>query len=171
MTAPAGDRFVQHVVALPRVAVALVVDRTVDPAGRVLVLRTYRHPVGRWGHELPGGGVDPGEDPAAAAAREAAEETGLRPLGPGRHLVTFEPLPGGVRAETHVQVWDAAGAVPTTAPTGLPRDPLEPGRTAWVPLADVPALAAAGELLGAGTLVGLLLFLAERGLPSNSRTS
>jgi len=45
--------------------------------GRVLVARRRddAHQGGRW--EFPGGRVEPGEAPAAAARRELAEETGL----------------------------------------------------------------------------------------------
>jgi hypothetical protein len=53
-----------------------------DDAGeRVLMMRRHRFIVDRWVWELPGGYVDDGEDPAAAAARELEEETGWRPLG------------------------------------------------------------------------------------------
>lgn len=48
-----------------------------DPRGRVLLLR-WRDPVDRtifW--EPPGGGLEPGESPLAAARRELHEETGL----------------------------------------------------------------------------------------------
>lgn len=48
-----------------------------DGAGHVLLMR-WRDPVGGgvfW--EPPGGGVDPGETPLAAARRELTEETGL----------------------------------------------------------------------------------------------
>jgi 8-oxo-dGTP pyrophosphatase MutT (NUDIX family) len=96
-----------------------------------------------------------------AAEREAREETGLAPIGPGRPLIAFEPLPGFLTATVHVHVWEGAeGEV--TEPTGEPRDPLEPGRVRWLPLAEVPGLAAEGRLLGSGTLVGLLQYLAER---------
>lgn len=44
-----------------------------DPAGRVLVQR--RVDDGRW--EVPGGLIDPGEQPAQAVVRELREETGL----------------------------------------------------------------------------------------------
>ena len=156
VTAPAGDRFTEHVVHLHAAAIALVVE-----GDRVLTLWTYRHPTGLWGYELPGGGVDDGEDPAVAAEREAREETGLAPIGPGRPLIAFEPLPGFLTATVHVHVWEGAeGEV--TEPTGEPRDPLEPGRVRWLPLAEVPGLAAEGRLLGSGTLVGLLQYLAER---------
>jgi 8-oxo-dGTP diphosphatase len=47
-----------------------------DGAGRLLLVLRGREPgAGRW--SLPGGRVESGETPAAAAAREVAEETGL----------------------------------------------------------------------------------------------
>lgn len=60
---------------------AVVLDR----AKRVLLIRRGRPPgFGSW--TLPGGRVEPGEDPEAAIVRELREETGLkarivRPLG------------------------------------------------------------------------------------------
>lgn len=51
-----------------------------DEAGRdcFLMVRQFRHGFGRCVWEFPGGMVDPGEDPAAAAGRELEEETGWR---------------------------------------------------------------------------------------------
>ena len=47
----------------------------VDEADRVVLVHQYRHPVGQRLWEIPAGLLDvPGEDPAAAAARELAEE-------------------------------------------------------------------------------------------------
>jgi ADP-ribose pyrophosphatase len=89
--APNGERWDYHVVHLGRIAVALIVDNR----DRVLMLWRYRFVTEQWGYELLGGLVDEGED-AAAAAREAEEESGWRPLGEPERLVSFEPLPGQV---------------------------------------------------------------------------
>ncbi len=52
----------------------------------IILVRQYRHPLGRELWEIPAGRGEPGEDVAATAARELAEETGytaatMRPLG------------------------------------------------------------------------------------------
>ncbi|GBD10710.1 ADP-ribose pyrophosphatase [bacterium HR23] len=58
--------------ALPDFVV--VVPQT--PEGRILLVRLYRHGARRTTLALPGGFVEPGEDPSATARRELVEETG-----------------------------------------------------------------------------------------------
>jgi 8-oxo-dGTP diphosphatase len=56
--------------------VTLVVGAAIVEAGRVLSARRTTPPELAGGWELPGGKVEPGEDPAAAVVREVAEELG-----------------------------------------------------------------------------------------------
>lgn len=57
------------------VAVCIIAQ---DGNGKILILKAI---LKRRGYEIPGGGVEPGEEPEDAAARELWEETGLRPIG------------------------------------------------------------------------------------------
>ncbi|HXK34279.1 MAG TPA: NUDIX hydrolase [Dehalococcoidia bacterium] len=71
----AGARYTREVVEYG-VAVVLV---PVDADGRILMVRQYRHPAGRWLLEMPAGGMDDGDaSPEEAAERELREETGFR---------------------------------------------------------------------------------------------
>lgn len=69
----------------------LVVPRGGD--GRFLLVRRYRPAVGRWVLEFPSGPLDPGETPAAGAARLLRELTGQTGLG-WRRLGALRPNPG-----------------------------------------------------------------------------
>ena len=150
--APNGERFEYHVVHLGRIAVALIVN----DRDEALMLWRYRFPTQQWGYELLGGLVEEEEDSAHTAAREAAEESGWRPVGEPEKLISFEPLPGQLTAPVDVYLWREAEHI------GEPTDTEEVGRVEWVPLARVPELAARGELLGSGALVPLLYFIASR---------
>ena len=145
---PGGDRYWHHVVRLRTAAVLALLD----DEERVLMLWRHRFVPDRWGWELPGGLVDDGEEPAAAANRELTEETGYR-AGRVEHLVSFQPMPGTVDAEHHVYV----GRDPRRI--GDPTDPAEAARVEWVPLASVPALLDAGEIWSAASVAALPLLL------------
>lgn len=49
----------------------------VDEQHDVYLVREYRYALGRYGLEVPSGGVDDGEEPLAAAQRELQEELGI----------------------------------------------------------------------------------------------
>jgi ADP-ribose pyrophosphatase len=151
--APNGERGDYHVIHLDRIAVALIID----DQDRVLMSWRYRFITKQWGYELLGGMVDAGEDAAMTAAREAEEESGWRPVGEPESIVSFEPLPGQITAPVDVFLWRGAERI------GEPTDTEEVGQMEWVSLSRVPELARRGELLGSGTLVALLYYLASRG--------
>ena len=65
----------------------------VQDDGQVVLIRQYRYALDRWIWELPAGSLDPGEDPAAAAARECEEEIGLVP-GRVEFAGAWYPTPG-----------------------------------------------------------------------------
>jgi 8-oxo-dGTP pyrophosphatase MutT (NUDIX family) len=69
-----GTRAQREIVAHPG-AVAIV---AIDGDGKVVLVRQWRHPLGRALWELPAGTRDRDEPPARTAERELAEETGLR---------------------------------------------------------------------------------------------
>jgi 8-oxo-dGTP pyrophosphatase MutT (NUDIX family) len=149
---PGVKRFEHHVVKLSRAAVAAVIDED----DRVLMMWRYRFVPRRFGWELPGGIIESGESGATAAAREVEEETGWRPNGSLRHLLTFQPMVGMVDAPHELYVGDS-GAQFIAPPAA---DSEEAARVSWVPLADIRGMLERDELLGAGTLVALLHVLA-----------
>jgi ADP-ribose pyrophosphatase len=146
---PGMDRFKHHVVHVPRVAIALIVD----DQDRVLMLWRYRFAVDAWGYELLGGIVETGEDPAETARREAEEESGWRPVGTPEHLFGFEPLPGMISGRIDIYLWRGAELV------GPPTDAEEVGRIEWVDAGRAMSLVARQQLLGSGTLVALLYYM------------
>ena len=57
-----------------------VVILPIDKAGRVLLVRQYRHAAAQYLWELPAGGLDGKENPLIGAKRELLEETGYTSL-------------------------------------------------------------------------------------------
>lgn len=89
-----------------------------DPAGLVLVVKPTYKPL--W--ELPGGLLEEGESPGAAAVREVAEELGLARC-PGRLLAVDHVPATERRGDALIVVFDG-GIVEQTVPLRLPADEL-----------------------------------------------
>ncbi len=125
-----------------------------DGERRVLLLWRHRFITDTWGWEIPVGKAEPGEDLAAAAAREVEEETGWRP-GPLQPLLRVEPTPGISTSVHHLFRADSATRI------GVPEDDFESSRVEWVPLATVSGLIGAGQISSGTTLAALLYTIAQ----------
>ena len=138
------------------------VIRTMPGAGAVLVnerrevLMLWRHRfiTDTWAYQIPMGGIDAGEDPMTAAAREVEEETGWRP-GPLRTLLYVEPSNGLIDARHHIFTTDTATYI------GPPTEAMKTSHATWIPLSKVIDLIAAGQIVGGTTIAALLYLLAE----------
>ncbi|MGH3824264.1 MAG: NUDIX hydrolase [Pseudonocardiaceae bacterium] len=151
MELPDGVRFEQYVLRMPKAAITVLLD---DARERVLMIWRHRFVPDCWTWELPGGYVDPNEDPALAAAREVEEETGWRPRSMTL-LTRFQPLVGTADFENLIFLGEGA------EDTGEPADINEAARVEWITLESVRDHIARGEIIGAGTQIGLLHILAR----------
>lgn len=122
-----------------------------DPNGLLLMVRQYRHPIGRELLELPAGTLDPGESPETCAERELQEETGYRPARLER-LGGFYLAPGYCDEYHHVFL-----------ATGLSESRLEGDEEAIdlvaMPLEEALRLVVTGEIEDSKTAGTLLLYL------------
>ena len=146
---PSGRRGVREIAKHPGggVTVPLLDD------GRVLLVKQLRYPFDSHIVELPAGKLTPGEDPAEAAARELAEETGYH-AGVLEHLATIYTSPG--ICDEQLFIYLARGLTPL--PEGARREEGELTMTVLaVPFAEAVELAVRGELRDAKTVAGLLL--------------
>ena len=124
-----------------------VVILPIDSKGNVLLVRQFRHAVGKELLELPAGSIDPGETPEQAAVRELREETGYKP-GKLERLGGFYAAPGYCTEYLHFFRASQFEKSPLTAED---TDEIE-----VVPIspADVPGLVASGQICDAKTIAG-----------------
>jgi 8-oxo-dGDP phosphatase len=143
-----------HEVVIGPDAAGLVV---LHPNRGVLMMWRHRFMPDTWGWEIPGGAMEPGEDPGATAARECLEETGWRPVGELRHLSTHHPSVGLVKQTFHVFM--ASDAVHE----GDPSDRNEAAEVEWRTLEDVARDIRSGAISDAFSQLGIVLALAAVG--------
>jgi len=121
----------------------------VDDAGRVCLVRQYRHGVEDFLWEIPAGKLDAGEAPQICAVRELAEETGVA----ARHwtpLGLFVPAPGIFNELIHLYLardLDVGTATP---------DSDEDLELQWMPLAEAVGRVLRGDWSDGKTALGLL---------------
>jgi ADP-ribose pyrophosphatase len=124
-----------------------------DEAQRVLMIRQYRHPVGRELWEIPAGLRDAdGESPLQTAQRELLEETGYR-ASEWHTLIDYYGSPGFSTEE--LRVFLARGV--ERGDSGYHREAEEKYIvTDWVPLTEATRLALAGKLHSGPAIAGVL---------------
>lgn len=142
---PTGRRFEHEVVRAPTAAAGTVVY--VASRG-VLLLHRHRFIPDSEGWEIPAGRLEPGEEPATAAAREVFEETGWRP-GTVRSLFSYHPSSGLLDQTFHVFFADRA------TEDGPPADWYESDSVTWVTLTEVRNALADGRIRDGMTVAAL----------------
>ncbi|MFT7242666.1 MAG: ADP-ribose pyrophosphatase [Candidatus Azotimanducaceae bacterium] len=124
----------------------------------VVCIRQFRHGNQAVTIEIPGGMVDPGEDPAIAAARECLEETGYH-CDIVTSLGVLAPNPAVFDNEVHTY-W-AKGVKPTA---DIQNTATEKTEVVLIPLEDIPDMLMGGDIdhaLVVATLWRLLYLLKE----------
>jgi ADP-ribose pyrophosphatase len=108
--------------------------------GRIVMVRQYRHGLGRATLEIPGGMLDPNESPADTAARELFEETGWR-AGSVALLGSVSPNPALFANRLHCFV-----ATGCTEAGDIVNDETEHTTVELLRIEDVDAKLLAGEI-------------------------
>lgn len=132
-----------------------VVIAALDEAERLYMVRQYRHAIGRPLLELPAGGLEPEEEPLAAAKRELREEVGLQ-AREWVHLGSFYSSPGFANELLHAFL--ARGLTPADGEPDEDEDLTVVTRTLAETLGNLV------EIQDGKTLATLCLLAAGRGL-------
>lgn len=116
-----------------------------DSGENVWFVRQYRHAVGLEILELPAGGLEPGESPENCAQREIREEIGMR-AGYLREVGAIYLAPGYSTEYLHIFL------ATDLSPAPLEGDIDEFLSIERIPLAQIPKMIQAGEIVDGKTL-------------------
>jgi ADP-ribose pyrophosphatase len=146
----AGKTFARETIRHP----ASVVIVPLLSGDRVLLIRQFRHALGRYIHEIPAGTSEPDEPLLACAKRELAEETGYR-ASRWERLLEFFPAPG-VSTERMV-LYKATGLAPLAKEVAKDQD--EYIATRIVPAKTAVAMVKSRQIIDAKSVIGILFGL------------
>ena len=133
-----------------------------DAADRILMIRQYRHPVGRLLWEIPAGLRDvAGEDPWVTAQRELAEEAGFLARD-WRLLADYYSSPGYSTERLRVFLARDLEPVPPAERHFVPRDEEAYLLVDWLPLDEAVRKVFAGELHNGPAALGIMAGYAAR---------
>jgi len=140
---PQGKILARQVLEHPGCVV--IVPRT--HAGKYILVRQYRFPIGKYLWEFPAGGREPGETFPKAAKRELMEEIGMRP-GRLKKILEFYPTPGVSGEKMHAFLaWDLKAAV-------AEKDEDEDIELGTFSLSEIGRMIRRGEIVDGKTLIG-----------------
>lgn len=145
VTLPNGHVMPLEIVRHPGAAAVVPLDEH----GNVTLIKQYRHAVGGYLWEVPAGKLEPDESPSTCAARELAEEVGLRAASL-EHLGSIVTCPGFCDEVIHLFL-----------ATGLQKVPTQRGEDEVIesvlalPLASALEMIDAGEIRDAKTIAAL----------------
>ena len=127
-----------------------VLAHTLDD--RLVLVNQFRYGIDAFSWEIPGGVIEPGEDPVLAGARELLEETGYAGSC-ARLLASVHPNPAFMSNRCHLVLVEECRLV--AAPAWDPDEEIE---TAALPVEEVYARARAGGITHSLVLDALLFF-------------
>ncbi|HEY6724204.1 MAG TPA: NUDIX hydrolase [Polyangiaceae bacterium] len=142
-----------HVLEVPTWACVCCIDEE----GQLILIRQYRHGIGRVTLELPAGVIEASESPLDGARRELFEETGYT-SDDWTALATFAPEPA---RHTHLAYCFVARRARCTSQQSL--DEVEDLVVESFPVSDLMLLIGSGEITHA-VHVAALLWAKQRGL-------
>jgi ADP-ribose pyrophosphatase len=135
--------------------IGAVAVAAIDPAGRVVLVRQYRHPVGRRLWELPAGLMDvDGENLAVAAGRELTEEADLV-AGRLDLLVDVHTSPGFTNELVRVFLARDLSPVPDADRHERHHEEADM-EVAWFDLDEAVDMVLAGQITNGPAVAGLL---------------
>lgn len=124
----------------------------IDGDDNVLLVRQFRKAAEKELLEIPAGGIEAGEEPAAAVRRELAEETGYRPQTVAE-IGGFYSSPG--YCTEYLDLFLASDLTRSR----LKAEDTESIELVRVPITQIPGLIDSGKICDAKSIAGLLSFL------------
>lgn len=167
ITLPRGERLDVEVIRHPGSVVLI----PVTASGDIVLVRQYRHAIGRSAWELPAGSLKEAEDPSSAALRECQEETGLVPTSIER-LGAFFPTPG--YCDEEMNFFRASGLrAPAPGDPAAQQDDDEDIESRSFSPDEIRRMIASGEIIDLKTVAGIMLLDAftERAAEGGDRSS
>ena len=145
---PSGRKTTREIVEHGN-CVAVVV---IDDQDNVILVRQFRHAVGKFLLEIPAGGIDHGEEPVDCVRRELQEEIGYLPQKIDE-IGGFYAIPGYGTEYLHCFL------ASDLAPSRLVADDTEDIELVRISRYQILQLIASGEICDAKSIAALLTFL------------